>query len=100
MLTLTREAAHAIRDLTEPESADGVRIHAGTRRFSRENAPSIQIEVASWPDVEDTVLEVAGARIFLDAETLRALDGTILDADLSGGDPRFAIYRQPDIAQV
>ena len=96
MLTLTHEAARAIRELTEPESADGVRIHAGSKRFSRDAAPSIQVEVASWPGVEDTVLEVAGARLFLDPETLKALDDKILDADLtSGEETRFALYRSP-----
>ena len=100
MLTLTREAAHAIRELTEPESADGVRIHAGTRRFSRADSPSIQIEVAPWPDVDDLVLEVAGARIYLDTETLKAIDDKVLDADLSGEEPHFTLLQQPDLARL
>ena len=100
MLGLTREAVRAIRELTEPESADGVRIHAGSRRFSRENAPSIQIEVAESPGVEDTVLEADGARIYLDGETLRTLDDKVLDADLTGDELRFAILQQADPARV
>ena len=100
MLGVTRESVRAIRELTEPESADGVRIHAGTRRFSRDDAPSVQIEVASWPSVEDTVLELDGARIYLDPETFRVLDDKVLDADLTGAEPRFAVLKQPGTARV
>ena len=74
--------------------ADGVRIHAGTGRFSRANAPKIQIEIASFPDVEDSVLEVAGARIYVDGETFKALEDKVLDADLTGPRPRFSLLQQ------
>ena len=95
MLSLTREAARAIRELTEELVADGVRIHAG-KRFVRGRPPGIQIEVVSGPDVEDTVLEAEGARIFVESETLRALDHTVIDADTSEGEPHFAVFEQPD----
>ena len=90
MLGITREAVRAVRELTEPESADGLRIHAGSPRFSRE----VQIEVAEAPGVEDTVLEVEGARLFLDGETLRVLDDKVLDADRTGDEPHFAVLRR------
>ena len=96
MVGITREAVRAVRELTEPESADAVRIHAGTGRFSR----SIQIEVAEAPGAEDTVLEVEGARICLDGETLRALDDKVLDADLTGDEPHFTVLRQTEDAPV
>ena len=99
MLGLTREAVRAIRELTEPESVDGVRIHAGTRRFSRDTAPSVQIDLAGAPGVEDTVLEAEGARLFLDSETMRVLDDKIVHADLSGPEPRFVIL-QAESARV
>ncbi len=100
MLALTRESVRAIRELTEPETADGVRIYAGTRRFSRDDAPSIQIEVAYSPGVEDTVLELDGARLYLDPETFRVLDDKVLDADLNGEELRFAIFQQADPTRV
>jgi Fe-S cluster assembly iron-binding protein IscA len=94
MLGLTRESVRAIRELTESdESADGVRLYAASRRFARANTPSIQIEVAESPGVEDTVLELEGARLYLDSETLRVLDDKVLDADLTGPEPRFAILQ-------
>jgi Fe-S cluster assembly iron-binding protein IscA len=99
MLGLTRESVRAIRELTEPESADGVRIHASSGRFSRANASSIQIEVADAPGVEDIVLEAEGARIYLDGETLRALDDKVLDADLTGDEPHFAVVRKAEDAR-
>ena len=100
MLGLTRESVRAIRELTEPESADGVRIHAGTRRFSRDNAPSVQIEVAEAPGVEDTVLELDDVRLYLDPDTLRVLDDKVLDADLAGEEPHFVVLQQAERAHV
>ena len=96
MLGITRAAARAIRHLMESEMSEGVRLHAGTRRFSRDETPSIQIEIARFPGVEDTVLEVAGARLYLDAETFRTLDDKVLDADLTGSEPRFTVMQQLD----
>lgn len=100
MLALTRESVRAIRELTEPESADGVRIHAGTRRFSRDNAPSIQIEVAESPSVEDTVLELDDVRLYLDRETFTVLHDKVLDADLTGEEPHFVVLQQAGRAHV
>ena len=96
MLGVTREAVRAVRELTEPESADGVRIYVGSSRFSR----TIQIEVAESPGVEDTVLEAEGARIYLDGEALRALDDKVLDADLTGDEPHFAVVQQAPGARL
>lgn len=95
MVTLTHEAADAIRRLTEAPVANGVKIHAGSR-FSRGHAPAVQIEIASGPDVEDTVLEADGARLYLEPETMRALDHKVIDADIAGDEPRFKILEQPD----
>jgi Fe-S cluster assembly iron-binding protein IscA len=101
MLGLTRESVRAIRELTESdESADGVRLYAASRRFARASTPSIQIEVAESAGVEDTVLELDGARLFLDSETLRVLDDKVLDADLTGAEPRFAILQLAEGARV
>jgi len=94
MLLITREAARAIAGLMASESADGVRIHAGTRRFARHSAPRVQIEVAHGAAVEETVLEAAGARVYLDAESYRMLDDRVLDADLAGGELRFEVLQQ------
>jgi Fe-S cluster assembly iron-binding protein IscA len=84
MVGITREGVRAVRELTEGESADGVKIYA--------DPSSVQIEVAEAPGVEDTVLEVEDVHIFLDSETMRALDDKVLDADLTGDEPHFTVH--------
>lgn len=100
MLAMTRECIRAIRELIESENAGGVRIHAGTRRFSRGNAPSIQIEVAHSPGAEDTVLELDGAYLYLDRETFTVLHDKVLDADVTGEEMRLLIYQRAERAHV
>ena len=92
MLLVTVAAVEAILRLMETEGANGLRLHVGSRRFSR--VAAIQIEVAFAPDVEDIVLEVDGARLYLDPETHKVVDDKVLDADLTGDEPRFMIYEQ------
>lgn len=98
MLMVTRAALEAILQLMQVEGATGLRLHVGSRRFSR--VPAIQIEVVLVPEVEDTVLEVDGARLYLDPETHKVVDDKVLDADLTGDEPRFMIYEQPDRARL
>ena len=100
MLGFTRDAAAAIRQLMAKEGADGLRVHAGTRRFSRANAPSLQIEFVYGPPVEEVVFEAEGARLYVDAESMRVLDDKVIDADLTGGEPRFELYRVLEEAPV
>ena len=94
MLTLTLAALEAILQLMHREGANGLRLHVGTRRFSP--IPAIQIEAALLPHADDFVLEIDGARLYLDPETYKVVDDKVLDADLSGGEPRFMIYEQPE----
>jgi Fe-S cluster assembly iron-binding protein IscA len=98
MLMVTLAAVEAILRLMEAEGANGLRLHVGSRRFAR--VPAIQVEVALVPEVEDTVLEVNGARLYLGPETHRVVDDKVLDADLTGDEPRFMIYEQPTPVRV
>lgn len=93
MLAFTRDAATGIRQLMAKEGADGLRIHARTRRFSRTDAPSLQVEFVHGPPVEELVFEAEGARLYVGAETLELLDDKVIDADLTGAEPRFELYR-------
>ena len=92
MLAMTRESVRAVRELMESESVNGVRIYADSRRFAR--TPSILVEVAEAPDVEDIILEAEGAFFYVDGETLKVLDNKVLDADRSDDGPRFAVWEQ------
>lgn len=95
MLTLTREAAHAIRQLTnEAPPAAGVRLYADPAPVGQ--LPPLQVEMTQWPSVEDTVLEAEGARLYVEPETLRVLDHKVLDAREDGGETRFDIFEQAD----
>jgi Fe-S cluster assembly iron-binding protein IscA len=94
MLMLTLAAVEAILQLMHTEGANGLRLHVGSRRFAR--VPAVQIEAAQMPEVDDLVLEVDGARIYLDPDTHRVVDDKVLDADLTGDEPRFMIYQQPE----
>ena len=93
MLAFTRDAAVAIRQLMATKGADGLRIHARTRRFTRADAPSLQIEFVHGPPVEEVVFETWGARLYVDAETMGVLDDKVIDADLTGPEPRFELFR-------
>jgi Fe-S cluster assembly iron-binding protein IscA len=92
MLTLTLAALEAILQLMHTEDANGLRLHVGSRRFSR--VPAIQIEAARQPHADDFVLEIEGAHLYLDPETYKVVDDKVLDADLSGKQPVFLIYQQ------
>jgi len=98
MLMLTLAALEAILQLMHKEGANGLRLHVGSRRFSR--VPVVQIEAALLPEVDDIVLEVEGARVYLDPDTHRVVDDKILDADFTGDEPRFMIYQQPTKANL
>jgi len=93
MLAFTPEAALAMRQVMAAEGADGLRIRARTRRFSRANAPSMQLEVVHGPPVEEIVFEAEGARLYVDAETMKALDDKLIHADVTGAEPRFELFR-------
>ena len=97
MLTLTQEAAGAIRQLTSaaPPGA-GVRLHIGAMPRAGRPAP-IEIDVVPWSDNRDTVLEADGARLYVEPETLRVLDHKLLDASVTDDGLRFALREQPDL---
>jgi Fe-S cluster assembly iron-binding protein IscA len=93
MLAFTPEAAVAIRQLMAKTGADGLRIHAGSRRFSRANAPSMHLELVHGPPVDEVVFEAEGARLYADAETVKVLGDKLIHADVTGEEPRFELYR-------
>ncbi|MGW0809351.1 Fe-S cluster assembly protein HesB [Nonomuraea sp. NPDC002799] len=78
MLTLTANAAQAIRDLTAaaPEpTQSGIRISS-----QGEGAGSLTLSLATEPEPADAVVEAEGARVYLDPVAATALDDKALDA--------------------
>lgn len=89
MLMLTREAADAIKGLSEAPGAGGLRISApeGTET-------ELEANLAPGPDPSDQVVEAEGAQLFLTPEAADVLDDKVLDAELEGGSVRFALLEQ------
>jgi Fe-S cluster assembly iron-binding protein IscA len=92
MVTLTDDAVTAIRSLThqavDPNTA-GVRIASS----SVENA--LSLDVAAGPQEGDAVVEVSGAKLFLDDAATTVLDGRILHASQdTQGRLQFSITEQ------
>ena len=95
MLMLTRDAADAIKELTESPLADGVRISMAPQSLNG-SGPGLRIGVAPGPDVNDAVVEAEGARIYIEPAAARALDRKILDAEVQDDEVRFAVLEQAD----
>jgi iron-sulfur cluster assembly protein len=94
MLTLTNDAASAIRNLTtQPELPDetGLRIAASPA----EAGPPLAISLSAGPQPGDQLVESDGARVYLDSDAAAALDDKALDADVSDqGEVRFQVTDQ------
>lgn len=88
MVTLTDNAIGLIRRLT---GRPGVPNQAGLRISTGSGPGSLSVGVVSGPLDGDHVLDTSGARVFLDAEALRALDDKSLDAALRDGTVTFSV---------
>jgi iron-sulfur cluster assembly protein len=78
VLTLTSNAAQAIRDLTAavPEpSQSGIRISS-----QGDDATSLTLTLAMAPEPADAVVEAEGARVYLDPVAATVLEDKSLDA--------------------
>jgi Fe-S cluster assembly iron-binding protein IscA len=93
MLTMTENAQTAVKSIVsngpEAETA-GLRIHG-----AEDPTSGFALSVVTAPEDTDTVVDEAGARVFLDAGAAAALDDQVLDAqvDTEGG-VRFGLTAQ------
>ncbi len=90
MLTLTENAASAVKGLTTriPDTEQG------GLRIRNTDAPeaSFELTLAPAPEAEDEVVEVHGARVFVDPVIADVLDNRILDAKVAeDGSVKFAL---------
>jgi iron-sulfur cluster assembly protein len=94
MLTLTTEAAEAVRMIAEasPElpSDSGLRIQAQPT----EDQISFNLAMVESPDEADQVIEEAGARVFVEPEAALILEDKILDAAVVGDRVQFSLSEQ------
>jgi Fe-S cluster assembly iron-binding protein IscA len=92
VLTLTPDAAEAVRQLISDSPAEGgggLRIAPGTPSPA---GTSLQVTVAEEPEATDQTVEAEGARVFVDPDAAEVLDDKVLDAAVDdAGRVRFAI---------
>lgn len=81
MLTLTENAATAVKNITAQIPAD-----TGGIRIADTGSPEtgFSLSLAEAPQAEDAVVEADGARIFVDPAAALALDDRVLDAQVDG----------------
>lgn len=92
MLTMTDNAATAIRDIT---SQDAVPPGAGLRIAADENGDGLVLSLAAEPLDGDQIVDSAGARLFLDRHAAALLDDKELDVTVdASGDLQFAVADQ------
>jgi Fe-S cluster assembly iron-binding protein IscA len=94
MLTLTQNAAEAIRSLVAQENhaeESGLRIMAGTG----DSQDTLQLSLAPSPMAGDEVVESDGARVFVEAGAVEVLSDKALDASVDDdGGVAFSLARQ------
>lgn len=92
MLTLTENAQTIITGIVDGAQAPQT---GGLRIAQDADGAGLGVTVAAAPEAEDQVVEVAGAKVFLDASAAVALDDKVLDAAASpDGRVDFAIGQQ------
>ncbi|WP_454132232.1 HesB/IscA family protein [Microbacterium lacticum] len=92
MLTLTENARTAVKHLTERIPADSAGL-----RIAQATAPDegYAVTLADAPEEGDTVVEDAGARVFVDAVSTVQLDDRVLDAQIDeNGGVGFALAQR------
>ena len=93
MLTLTENASTIVKTITVQTTGT----EQGGLRITSPAAESadLSVAVAGAPEPHDAVVEVAGARVFLEENAAAVLADKILDAEVDeAGAVRFAIGEQ------
>lgn len=93
MLTMTGTAAEAVKSIVSrtPQAPE----EGGVRISENGGGAGFELAVAPAPEPSDTVVSTDGARVFLDAAAVTALDDRVLDAEVSqDGSVRFALATQ------
>ena len=90
MLAITETAAEAIRAIVaSPEVPQGAGL-----RLAAQPEGAMQLSIAAVPGEDDKVVEESGAQVFLEPTAADALDDKVLDAEVEGGEVRFAVGEQ------
>jgi iron-sulfur cluster assembly protein len=92
MVRLTDDAIGLIRRLTH---GPGRSAEAGVRVATGPMAGTLTARVANHPHDEDQVIDDSGARVFLDTDATRVLDGKALHASVADDTVTFVIVKRP-----
>jgi iron-sulfur cluster assembly protein len=93
MITLTDNAVGLIRRLTDQPGMPG---EAGVRIARSSRPGSLSAHVTDRPYDGDDIVNVSGARLFLDAAAAEVLADKALDASIVDGSVAFAVTEQSD----
>lgn len=93
MLTLTRPAVEAIRNLT---SQPGLPEHTGLRIAHQDTAGAMVLSISPQPEAGDQIIETDGVRVFLQTDAAAMLDGKSLDAQVDRDGVVFQIGMQAE----
>jgi Fe-S cluster assembly iron-binding protein IscA len=92
MLTLTFAAVEVIRALTDQH---GITSEAGVR-LAGDEAGTLIASFVPWPEYDDRVIEISGARLFVEADVAPAVDNKALDVTVGhDGEVIFALNDPP-----
>jgi iron-sulfur cluster assembly protein len=91
MLVLTDAAAEVVKSVTEtPQAPDGTGLRI--TQAAPEPGSGLELAAAAEPDVNDQVVEISGARVFLDPLAAAYLEDKVLDAEVdTQGKVRFTL---------
>ena len=101
MLVLTEAAAEVVKSVTStPQAPDGAGLRIASSIPEPRDPSALQLAAAAGPGENDQVIEVAGARVFVEPQAAAYLDDKVLDAQLDEqGTARFTLGTQ-DASQI
>ena len=93
MLVLTEAAAEVVKSVTDtPQAPDGTGLRITQSDTEPGGGNGLQLSAAAEPGNDDQVVEIAGARVFLDPPAAAYLDDKVLDAEVdTEGKVRFTL---------
>ncbi len=101
MLVLTEAAAEVVKSITTaPQAPDGAGLRIASSAAEPENPGALRVTAAAGPGENDQVIEVGGARVFVEPQAAAYLEDKVLDAELDEqGEAHFSLGIQ-DPGQV
>jgi Fe-S cluster assembly iron-binding protein IscA len=93
MLVLTEAAAEVVKSVTDtPQAPDGTGLRITQTPPEPGSGSGLELAAASEPGAGDQVVEIAGARVFLDRQAAAYLEDKVLDAEVdTQGKVRFTL---------